>query len=230
MSRIQPITFPSEGENQVTLEGIFHVQDGPGQWPAVVICHPHPLGGGTMHNAVVKAIAHALTEGGALALRFNFRGVEESGGRYDRGRAEQEDVAGAVRWLMKQPEVDTWQVSVVGYSFGAWVGLTYAQSDPRIAAVAGVGLVPWSYDLDVTESDLMGKTRDFAPGFLASFTRPKLFVSGEDDQFTSPGILRELVDRIPPPKTLHILSGTDHFFVGREKDVADLVAAFIPSS
>lgn len=229
MSRIESVTFPSGGQNPVTLEGIFHVQDGPGQWPAVVLCHPHPLGGGTMHNGVVKAIAHALAESGALALRFNFRGVEGSGGRYDRGRAEQEDVAGAVRWLMKQPEVDSWHVSVVGYSFGAWVGFTYARSDPRIAAASGVGLVPWGYDRDVTQSDLMGKNRHFDPEFLASFTRPKLFVSGEDDQFTSPGNLRELVDRIPPPKTLHILSGTDHFFVGREKDVASLVADFITS-
>jgi alpha/beta superfamily hydrolase len=229
MTRIQPITFPSEGQHRVQLEGIFHLVGGPGQWPAAVICHPHPLGGGTMHNNVVKGIAQALADRGVLALRFNFRGVEKSGGRYDRGRAEQEDVAGAVRWLMRQPEVDSWHVSVVGYSFGAWVGLTYAQADPRIAAIAGVGLVPWSYDLDVAQSDLMRQTRHFDPGFLASFTRPKLFVSGEDDQFNSPESLRELLDRIPPPKSLHILSGTDHFFIGREKEVGSLIADFIPS-
>jgi uncharacterized protein len=230
MAKIEPITFSSRGSDPVRLGGILHTVDGPGQWPAAVICHPHPLGGGTMHNAVVKAVAHALAARKTIALRFNFRGVEQSGGRYDRGRAEQDDVAGAVSWLMKQPEVDPWQVSVVGYSFGAWVGLTYAASDPRIAAAAGVGLVPWSYDLNLSRSDLMARARRFAPDFLASFTRPKLFVSGEHDQFTTPEILREMVGRIPPPRTLHILSNTDHFFVGREKEVANLVAGFLPSS
>jgi alpha/beta superfamily hydrolase len=229
MSRIEPITFPSGGDDPVQLEGILHPVDGPGQWPAAVICHPHPLGGGTMHNNVVKAIAHTLSERGIVALRFNFRGVERSGGRYDRGRAEQQDVAGAVGWLMKQPDVDPWHVSLVGYSFGAWVGLTYAQSDPRLAAVAAVGLVPWSVDVDVRRSDLTEQTGKFAPDFLASFTRPKLFVSGEHDQFTTPVVLRELVERIPPPKFFHLLSGTDHFFIGREAEVAGLVADFLTS-
>jgi alpha/beta superfamily hydrolase len=230
MSRIEPITFPSEGRDTVRLEGILHVVESPGQWPAAVICHPHPLGGGTMHNSVVKAIAHALVERGMLALRFNFRGVEQSGGRYDRGRGEQDDVAGAVHWLMRQPEVDPWHVFVVGYSFGAWVGLTYAQGDPRIAAITGVGLVPWSDEIDLPESAMTQRSRRFDPDFLASFARPKLFVSGEDDQFTTPGALQELVDRIPPPKELHILSGTDHFFIGRESEVGSLVAGFLSAS
>jgi alpha/beta superfamily hydrolase len=201
--------------------------DGAGQWPAAVICHPHPQGGGTMHNGVVRAIAHTLAARGVLALRFNFRGVEQSGGQYDYGRGEQKDVAGALSWLLKQPEVDPWLVSVVGYSFGAWVGLSYAQADPRVVAAAAIGLVAWRQDIDLFHSDFTKETRQFDPDFLASFTRPKLFVSGEEDAFGPPRVLRALVDRIPPPKTLHILPGTDHFFQGREQEVGGLVADFI---
>jgi alpha/beta superfamily hydrolase len=227
MDRMQSVTFPSAGDNPVQLEGLFHLVQGPGQWPTAVICHPHPQGGGTMHNGVVRAVAHALVERGVLALRFNFRGVEESGGRYDRGRGEQDDVAGALQWLLKQPEVDPWHVTIVGYSFGAWVGLHYAQRDPRVIAVAAIGLVAWDPGIDLRRANLWQETRHFDPGFLASFTRPKLFVSGEHDAFTPPAVLRDLVDRIPAPKELHIVHGTDHFFQGREQDVGELVASFV---
>jgi alpha/beta superfamily hydrolase len=226
MAKIESVTFSSTGSDSVPLEGMFHIVKGVGQWPAAVICHPHPLGGGTMHNGVVRAIAQALAASGVLALRFNFRGVEQSGGQYDHGRGEQDDVAGAFNWLLKQPEVDPWRVSVVGYSFGAWVGLSYAQTDPRVVAVATAGLVAWRDNIDLHRFDPK-ETRRFDPEFLASFTRPKLFVSAEHDAFTPPAAIRALVDGIPPPKTLHIVAGTDHFFQGREQEVGKLVAEFI---
>jgi alpha/beta superfamily hydrolase len=226
MDKLQSVTFPSAGDHPLQLEGLFHLVRGPGQWPTAVICHPHPQGGGTMHNGVVRAVAHALVEKGVFALRFNFRGVEKSEGRYDRGLGEQDDVAGAVRWLLKQPEVDPWHVTVVGYSFGAWVGLHYTQRDPRVIAVAAIGLVPWGPDIDLRRANLQ-QTRHFAPDFLASFARPKLFVSGEHDAFAPPSVLRDLVDRIPGPKELHILKGTDHFFQGREQEVGELIASFV---
>jgi alpha/beta superfamily hydrolase len=152
MEKLKPVTFSSASSHPVRLEGILHVLDGEGQWPAAVICHPHPLGGGTMHNSVVTAIARALVARGVLALRFNFRGVGRSGGLHDSGRGEQADVAGAMDWLLAQPEVDPWRVSLVGYSFGAWVGLMHAQSDPRIAAAAVVGLVAWHYDAEFAQA------------------------------------------------------------------------------
>ncbi len=229
VNAMDTVTFPSAGDEPLQLEGIFHTREGPGQWPTALICHPHPLGGGTMHNGVVRAIAHALEDRGVLALRFNFRGVEKSEGEYDRGRGEQDDVAGAVNWLLKQPEVDPWHLTIVGYSFGAWVGLSYAQQDPRVVAIAGIGLVPWDTDMDLRRADLTGKERDFAPDFLASFSRPKLFVSGEHDVFASTQTLRNLVDRIPEPKELHVLKGTGHFFEDREQEVGDLVARFVAS-
>jgi alpha/beta superfamily hydrolase len=236
MERSKSVTFPSAGGQPIQLQGEFHWLGGEVQWPAVVVCHPHPLGGGTMRNAVVTTISRALVSRGVLALRFNFRGVGRSGGRHDNGRGERADVAGALDWLLDQPQVDPWRVGVVGYSFGAWVGLSHAQEDPRVAAVGAVALVPWREDVDFYQavgqlsrqgaSSQPGGAWQFAPDFLQSFTRPKLFVSGEQDSFAPSPLLEGLVDRLPPPKELHLLPGTDHFLMGREGQVGDLVSSF----
>jgi alpha/beta superfamily hydrolase len=231
MEKLKPVTFSSASSHPVRLEGVLHLLEGEGQWPAAVICHPHPLGGGTMHNSVVTAIARALVARGVLALRFNFRGTGRSGGLYDGGRGEQADVAGAMDWLLAQPEVDPWRVSLVGYSFGAWVGLMHAQSDPRVAAAAAVGLVAWHYDAEfaqVKDRPVPGEEAwTFGPGFLQTFTRPKLFVAGEYDSFSPLPTLRRFVEQLPAPKQLHVVSGTDHFFQGREPEVGAQVAGFI---
>ncbi len=209
--RLKPVTFSSAGDKPVQLEGRYHYLDGEGQWPAAVVCHPHPLGGGTMHNKVVVTIARWLVNSGVLALRFNFRGVEGSTGEHDNGRGEQLDVTGALDWLLSQPEVDPWRVSLVGYSFGAWVGLTQAQQDPRLAAAALVGL-PAQY-CDANQ--------------MQRFIRPRLFVSGTADQITPAAALRTLVDQLPGPKALEIVAGADHLWRDREPEVAQLVARFI---
>ncbi len=230
MEEIQTITFPSAGSHPIQLEGRLHRLDGAGQWPAAVICHPHPLGGGTLRNNVVTAIARAMVEQGIMALRFNFRGVGGSGGQHDNGRGEQDDVAGAIDWLLDQPEVDPWRVFLAGYSFGAWVGLNHAQNDRRILSMAAVGLTAWHYDAEFHRTrrlpGLNVEAWPLDPDFMRSVTRPKLFVSGERDDFAPPEALRRFVAELRPPKSLHILTGTDHFFVGREAEVGELVAGF----
>ncbi len=211
VDKLRPVTFSSVGSHPVRLEGRYHYLDAEGEWPAAVVCHPHPLGGGTMHNSVVVAISRALAARGVMALRFNFRGVGASEGEYGGGQGEQDDVAGALAWLLAQPMVDPRRISVVGYSFGAWVGLAYAQSDPRVAAVAAVGLIPEYVDADA----------------LRSFTRPKLFITGEHDPLAPAHSLRKLVDELPPPKELHVVAGADHFWRGLEPEVGEMVAHFI---
>jgi alpha/beta superfamily hydrolase len=183
-----------------------------------------------MHNGVVTAIARALVARGILALPFNFRGVGYSGGLHDDGRGEQSDVAGAVDWLLAQPQVDPSHVSLVGYSFGAWVGLCHATSDPRITAVAAIGLAAWHYDAEfykATSNLALGpRPWQLDPDFLLSYIRPKLFITGEHDPFAPPPHLRNLVDRLPPPKALHVVPDADHFWQGREPELAELVAEF----
>jgi alpha/beta superfamily hydrolase len=169
------------------------------------------MGGGTMHNPVVTAITRALASRGIMTLRFNFRGVGKSGGRHEGGRGEQADVAGALDWLLERPGVDPWRVASVGYSFGAGVVLAEAASDPRVTALVAVGLVADQVDADA----------------LQSFTRPKLFITGETDDLAPPGPLRRLVAGLPPEKQTEIVPAVGHFWRGKEEELGAKVAAFL---
>lgn len=193
------------------LEGVLHLAESEGKGSAAVVCHPHPLGGGSMVNGVVVALARALAERGVMALRFNFRGVGASGGQHDHGRGELADVAGALDWLLAYPGVDPQHVSLAGYSFGAWVSLAYVQTDPRVAAAAMISLPAESCDASA----------------MRAYGRPKFFVTGEFDQLASPGTLSALVEQLPGSNTIRVVSGADHFWAGLERDVGALVADFM---
>ena len=229
--QLRQVVFQSSGRHPVQLEGILHLPERIGARPAALVCHPHPLGGGSMHNAVVAAIAYALEERGVMALRFNFRGVGQSGGEHDNGREETADVEGALDWIAAQPEVDPERIFLAGYSFGAWVGLAFAQGDPRVKAVAAVGLVAWHYSSGFFRTqarpDLGVEPWQCDPHFLQSFTRPVLFISGERDPLSPPDEVRQLIERIPAPKRLIVIAGATHSLHGHEQQVGELVADFV---
>ena len=184
-----------------------------------------------MHNRVVSAVAQALYTRGITALRFNFRGVGQSAGAHDNGRAEIEDVAGAVRFLLDQPSVELGRIFVAGYSFGAWVASSFAETSPHVAAIAAVSLVPWNDDTDfyqlVSQLGSPLEDRQFDPGFLRSFAGPKLLVVGEHDAFAPLVQLRALMHQIPEPKVLSVVPNTDHFLRGYEQEVGTRVAKFL---
>jgi alpha/beta superfamily hydrolase len=226
MVKQSSVTFPTASSRAFLLEGVLHIVEGDGQLPAAVICHPHPLGGGSMHNGVVVAIARALASKGVLALRFNFRGVGASEGFHDNGRGERNDVAGALDWLLAQPAVDPRRVSLVGYSFGACVGLAHALADPTVSAFAAVGLAVEFCNPDAIRP-FTERGQDLSPPAPGSRTCPKLFITGERDQLAPPGELLELVERLPAPKSVQIFPGADHFWWGSERKVGELVADFI---
>lgn len=192
--------------------------------PAAVICHPHPMGGGNMHNGVVMAIADSLASRGMIALRFNFRGVGASEGAHDDGRGERDDVGGALNWLAAQPSVDPGRLCLVGYSFGACAGLAHALTDPRVSAFVAVGLPVQLCDPDVAGALAAQDTSQPAPW---AFDCPKLFVTGERDQVAPPGQLLRLVERLATPKRVQVVSGADHFWWGLEHEVGEQVAAFL---
>lgn len=208
----QRVTFPSAGPAaHLTLEGLFSAPDParmPG--PGVVICHPHPLYGGTMQNNVVSALATAIAGLGFGVLRFNFRGVGGSRGQHTKGEGEAYDAEGAIEWLAAQPGVDPARVGLVGYSFGAGVCLVVAGRDPRVAAAAFVAL----------PSQQLQDRPD-----LDACTRPKYFISGELDSVSTTG-LEPYVDRLPEPKRLQMVPGVDHFWQGSEGVLSAAVAAF----
>ncbi len=208
------ITFNSREASPIQLEGILLMPAGKeGKGSGAVICHPHSLYGGSMGVPLVVAIAEELVQRGVIALRFNFRGVSRSQGYYADGEGEMADVAGALDFLEDQKREARERLYLVGYSFGAGVGLCHAEHDPRIAAVAVVA--PY--------------VENPSASLLRSYTKPKLFLVGEGDTVCPTEWLQAFVAPLPEPKELRILPGTDHFFRGREREVAGIVGEFIAS-
>ncbi len=164
---------------------------------AALVCHPHPLFGGTMHNKVVYQAAKSLDELGLSVLRFNFRGAGASEGKHDRGRGEQDDVRTALDFLGK--EFRDAPLLLAGFSFGCWVGLRVGCGDPRVTELIGIGA-------PVNDSDF---------SYLSECEKPKLFVQGSEDQFGSIDKLEVLVASLPGTNRMRAVHGGDHFLTGK---------------
>jgi alpha/beta superfamily hydrolase len=180
---------------------------------AAVVCHPHPLYGGTLHNKVVFHAMKALNSFGFPVLRFNFRGAGLSEGEHANGVDEVEDVRAAMAWLEREYALP---IIFAGFSFGAAVGLRATYADPRVPALIALGLpaVP-----------IEDRVYDFE--FLRTCTKPKLFISGARDEFGPPGKLEALVDTFADPKKLVRIEAGDHFFEGRLREMRDAIEAWV---
>ena len=164
---------------------------------AAVVCHPHPLFGGTMHNKVVYQTAKSLDVLGIPVLQYNFRGAGLSAGEHDRGVGEQGDVRAALDFLGTQfPGVP---LLLAGFSFGAWVGLRVGCEHPRVSHLIGLGI-------PVNRSDF---------SFLNQSNKPKLFVHGSEDEYGAIGKVKLLVSSLPGENHLVVVEGADHFFAGK---------------
>ena len=209
MPESRAVTFSS---GPLTLEGIHHFPDASplthNPPPAIVVCHPHPQYGGDMHSNVVSAICETAVANGIAALRFNFRGVGASGGTFDHGSGEQDDVRSALAYLRDSPEVDPERVALAGYSFGAVVGLRAAGGEDLRAFVA------------VSLPTMMPLTQ-------AKLACPALFVSGDEDEYSDADDLTELVRGLGPRAELKLLPGLGHFWFGVERDLAAILAPFL---
>jgi alpha/beta superfamily hydrolase len=191
-----------------SLEALLHVPQSPRA--AAIVCHPHPLKGGTMGNIVVHRIARALYGAGVVALRFNFRGVGLSTGAYGGGVGEQQDASAALDLLASRfPSLPLW---VSGFSFGSRVGLEVGAREARVERLLGVGLALSLYDY----------------GFLAGCPKPKAFIQADGDEFGGEPAVRNLFDRMPGLKLLRIVPQATHLFTGRieplENALEDAVA------
>ena len=181
---------------------------------AAIVCHPHPLFGGTLHNKVVFHTMKALNSFGFPVLRFNFRGAGLSQGVHDNGEGEVEDVRVALNWLDAEFHLP---MVLAGFSFGAAVGLRAACADACVKAVIGIGapVGPVAADSEVP--------RTYRFDFLRDCAKPKLFVSGARDQFGPRAKLEALVASVPEPKNLVIIEGADHFFEGRLRELREAI-------
>jgi alpha/beta superfamily hydrolase len=174
------------------LEGLLREPEAP--FAAVVLCHPHPMHGGTMNNNVVYRMGKALGDAGAAVLRFNFRGVGASTGRYDEGIGEEEDARDALAFLAaRHPDLPLW---MAGFSFGARVALTVGAQDERVAKLFGVGLAMKMFDF----------------GFLRTCPKPKAFIHASDDELAPRADVERLVATMADPKRLWIVEGATHLF------------------
>jgi len=171
---------------------------------AAVVCHPHPLHGGTMHNKVVFRAAKAAWQAGLPTLRFNFRGVGKSTGSFSDGIGECEDVTAALDYLgTRFPAVP---VCLIGFSFGASVGLRVGASDPRVLGVP------------VTSTNM-----DFLRGVL----KPKLIIQGTRDQFGSRAQVESFYGLLAEPKQIYWVQNADHFFTGKLEEVQRAIREFL---
>ena len=165
-----------------------------------------------MHNKVVYRAMKALNEFGFPALRFNFRGAGLSEGQHDQGRGEVDDVRTALDWLDHEFHLP---IMFCGFSFGAGTGLRAAWNDKRVAGLISLG----------TPVNVEG--RGYTYEFLRDCTKPKLFVSGSDDQFSTRAALTQMVESLKEPKKLVFIEGADHFFEGQLPLMQTLVGDWI---
>ena len=188
------------------LEALLQECDGAGTpRAAALVCHPHPLHGGTMHNKVVHRVASVLHARGAATLRFNFRGVGRSAGRFDRGEGELEDARAALGWLRARlPGVP---VIVAGFSFGSWVAARLAGLEPAVGTLVLVGPPVAAADFSV----------------LRALTVPKLVVQGSRDEVCPPADLEAALPGWAPPRLLRMVEGAGHFFDRRLRELGEAV-------
>jgi len=162
---------------------------------ACLVCHPHPLYGGTMHNKVVFRIARALRRSGSVVLRFNFRGVGRSQGAHDHGAGELEDASLLLDWLRSR--YASLPYSAAGFSFGARIALRLGCSLADMRRVLAVGLPTRSSNLD----------------YLKTCAAAKFFVQSTNDEHGPRTELESLFANFAEPKEIHWIAAADHFFV-----------------
>lgn len=175
---------------------------------AALVCHPHPLFGGTLHNKVVYQAAKALDGLGMPVLRFNFRGAGLSEGQHDRGRGELDDVRSALGYLAE--EFPGRPLLLAGFSFGCWVGLRVGCEDARVKRLIGIGT-------PVNNSDF---------SFLRTCAKPKLFIHGSNDEHGDVNKVREMVAGLSGENELVVVEGVDHFFSGKIEALAAAITSW----
>jgi hypothetical protein len=193
------------------LEALLNTGDADAAYCALV-CHPHPMGGGTMHNKVVYHAMKALQSLGLPVLRFNFRGTGRSEGLHDDGRGEQDDVRAALDWLDRKFQRP---ILFAGFSFGANVGMRACCSDPRVRGLIALGL------------PVAAEGRNYTYKYLPHCMQPKLFISGDEDQFGPVAGVEAVVATASEPKQLVWIAGADHFFLGKLDQVQAAVVDWV---
>jgi len=193
---------PTRGVN---AEGLVERGQADGLRAAVVIAHPHPQYGGTMHTKAIFQTAKASIRIGCAVLRFNFRGVGTSAGSFDNGVGEKEDFRAALDFMHEHyPGVPLWSV---GMSFGAWISLDVGATDPRVSTLVGIAPPLSRYN--------------FEPVRVSE--KPKFFVQGERDELCPLKDMQAFYARSADPKELVVIDAADHLFDGKLVELSEAI-------
>ena len=200
---------------RLSLEGVFTTPEGiPKPPPALLVCHPHPMLGGSMDHPLVMAICRTAHREGIASLRFNFRGVGASQGTFSNGQQEHKDLKSAFEILKLLPGIDPFRLAVVGYSFGASVvlsGLTRCKAARSFVLIA-------------PPVSSVKKSR------ISKDKRPKLFIAGERDSVVPSVALQSALDELRTPVQFTEIKDADHTLGEQLQEVADRVLAFLPET
>ncbi len=189
------------------LEALLEEPEDGAPREAALVCHPHPQHGGTMHNKVVYRIARGLRSTGCVVLRFNYRGVNLSGGSYGEGEGEMDDARVALDYLRSRyPDLP---FTLAGFSFGSRIALRLACGGAGARRVIAVGF-PTVY-----------KDRSYLDGCSV----PRAFVQSTHDEFGPVADLQAVVAGLPEPKRLVLVEAQDHFFAGALPELEAAIAS-----
>jgi len=196
------LTEPAQARG-VSAEGLVHAGVESGVRAAVVLAHPHPQHGGTMHTKAVYQSAKALARIGCAVLRFNFRGAGASAGQFTNGPGELDDCRAAVAFMRaRYPGAPLW---TGGMSYGSWVGMTVGAGEPDVTTLIGIAVPIDRYDFEAVRTS----------------AKAKFFIHGERDEVCPLKAIREFYARAADPKELVVVDGADHLFDGKVGEVAD---------
>ncbi len=201
------VVFPS---GELMLEGVLSLPEGDGPFPLVIICHPHPLYGGSMDNNVVDSLAQAFVQTSFISFKFNFRGVGRSQGKFSNGIGEQKDVSAAIAFVTEVLEADSARIGLAGYSAGAGFAFPIGVGDSRIKALAAVSPPLSMFNFES----------------LKDCPKPKLLILGSRDDLISASHFMQFCRNLPEPKECVTIEGADHFWRGFEPELAKKAVTF----
>ncbi len=205
VGRLEAVLDEPPVNGGVNPQGLVERGQNTGLRAAVVIAHPHPQYGGTMHTKVIYQSAKAFTRIGCVVLRFNFRGTGTSAGQFDAGPGEMDDFRAAVAFMHERyPGTPLW---AAGMSFGAWIALAAGAGDSRVSTLVGIAPPLSRYDFEAVRLS----------------AKPKFFIQGERDELCPLKNMQEFYARAAEPKELVVIDGADHLFDGKVSEVADAI-------